>query len=403
MKNKHICLIADGRSPTTVRWIQMLEKLGFKISLISTYPMNDELNVDQTFILPIAFSNAGKSQNTSVNANLQKKLPFKKLLIQQFRPVVLQVRYHLGPSTISKFERIYKNIIADIKPDIVHALRIPYEGMLGKYTPKEIPFLVSIWGNDFTLHANANKKMAFQTREVMTRADGVLADTIRDINLSYFWGLNQEKPTLVVPGGGGISFEEIKDAKNENFFASSDEHKGPVIVNPRGIRSYAQTDVFFQALPMVLTRYPGAKVFCPTMEGKIEAIKWVNQLNLQKSVTLLPSLSQKMLWSLFHQSDISISLTSHDGTPNTLLEAMACGCLPIAGDIESLREWITPGVNGLLVELNKPQALADGIICVIQNSEFKQKAALINRIRIKEKAEINQVHQRILDFYLRFL
>ena len=403
MNNKHICLIADGRSPTTIRWIQMLEKWGFKISLVSTYPMNDDLNVDQTFILPVAFSNAGKSQNTSANANPQKKLPLKKQLIQQFRPLVMQVRYNLGPSTISKFERIYKNIIADIKPDIVHALRIPYEGMLGKYTPSEIPFLVSIWGNDFTLHANANKKMAVQTREVMTRADGVLADTIRDINLSLFWGLNQEKPTLVVPGGGGISFDEINVAKNEKFFAPSDQPKGPIIVNPRGIRSYAQTDVFFQALPMVLTRYPEAKIYCPAMEGKVEAIKWVNQLNLQKSVTLMPSISQKMLWSLFHQSDISISLTSHDGTPNTLLEAMACGCLPIAGDIESLREWITPGVNGLLVELNKPQALADGIISVIQNSEFKRKAALINSIRIKDKAEINQVHQRIFEFYQRFL
>ena len=403
MNNKHICLIADGRSPTTVRWIQMLEKWGFKISLVSTYPIIDELNVDQTFILPVAFSNAGESRVSSINASHQKKTSFRKQLIQQFRPLVMQIRYNLGPSTISKFGRIYQKIIADIKPDIVHALRIPYEGMLGKYTPAEIPFLVSIWGNDFTLHANANKQMAVQTREVMNRADGVLADTIRDINLSFFWGLNHGKPTLVVPGGGGISFEEIKNAKNENFFAASEMPNGPVIVNPRGIRSYAQTDVFFQALPMVLTRYPEVKIYCPAMEGKVEAIKWVNQLNLQKSVTLLPSIPQKKLWSLFHQTDISISLTSHDGTPNTLLEAMACGCLPIAGDIESLREWITPGVNGLLVELNKPQALADGIISVFQNPEFKQKAALTNSIRIKEKAEINQVHQRIIAFYQRFL
>jgi len=403
MNNKHICLIADGRSPTTVRWIQMLEKWGFKISLVSTYPMLDELDVDQTFILPVAFSNAGKSQNNPTITSPHKKLPFRKQLIQQFRPLVMQIRYNLGPSTISKFGRIYQKIIADIKPDIVHALRIPYEGMLGKYTPAEIPYLVSIWGNDFTLHANANKQMAFQTRDVMNRADGVLADTIRDINLSFFWGLNHGKPTLVVPGGGGISFEEIDASKKENFFENDDSHKGPVIVNPRGIRSYAQTDVFFQALPMLLTRYPEVKIYCPAMEGKIEAIKWVNQLNLQKSVTLLPSIPQKKLWSLFHQTDISISLTSHDGTPNTLLEAMACGCLPIAGDIESLREWITPGVNGLLVELNKPQALADGIMSVIQNPEFKQKAALTNSIRIKEKAEINQVHQRIIEFYQRFL
>jgi len=82
MNNKHICLIADGRSPTTVRWIQMLEKWGFKISLVSTYPMLDELDVDQTFILPVAFSNAGKSQNNPTITSPHKKLPFRKQLIQ---------------------------------------------------------------------------------------------------------------------------------------------------------------------------------------------------------------------------------------------------------------------------------------------------------------------------------
>jgi len=218
MNKKHICLIADGRSPTTIRWIQALDKWGFKISLISTYPIESDYNVDQTFILPVAFSNAGDRRNFSKNKNSTINFSLRKTLIQQFRPLVMQIRYNLGPSTLSKFGQIYQNIIADIKPDIVHSLRIPYEGMLGKFTPSEIPFLVSIWGNDFTLHANANKRMADQTREVMTRADGVIADTIRDINLSFFWGLNDNKPTLVVPGGGGISFEEIVEAKNEKFF-----------------------------------------------------------------------------------------------------------------------------------------------------------------------------------------
>ena len=36
--------------------------------------------------------------------------------------------------------------------------------------------------------------------------------------------------------------------------------------------------------------------------------------------------------------------------PEAILEAMALGCFPIAGDIESVREWITPGVNGILVD-----------------------------------------------------
>lgn len=41
---------------------------------------------------------------------------------------------------------------------------------------------------------------------------------------------------------------------------------------------------------------------------------------------------------LFRLADVTVSLSEDDGTPNTLLEAVACGCFPIAGDIESVRE-----------------------------------------------------------------
>jgi glycosyltransferase involved in cell wall biosynthesis len=36
---------------------------------------------------------------------------------------------------------------------------------------------------------------------------------------------------------------------------------------------------------------------------------------------------------------------------------MACGCYPVVGDIESLREWITPGVNGSLIDPGDVKAL----------------------------------------------
>ena len=43
---------------------------------------------------------------------------------------------------------------------------------------------------------------------------------------------------------------------------------------------------------------------------------------------------------------MTVSPSTHDGTPNTLLEGMACGSFPIVGDLESLREWIEPGLTG---------------------------------------------------------
>jgi glycosyltransferase involved in cell wall biosynthesis len=402
MKRKHVLLIADGRSPTTLRWIDSLRNQNYRVTLISTYPLTKNLEVEKIFTLPVAFSRAGKpEQSNSVKSEVQKK-NWKQKLIQNFRPVVLNIRYLLGPLTLPYYGRTLKKIIADVQPDLVHALRIPYEGMLAAYTPDHIPLLVSIWGNDFTLHAKANKKMANLTRSVMQRADGVIADTHRDIRLSRQWGLDREKPTLVVPGGGGIRFDEIRKSKDPLPLSFEISKNGPVIVNPRGIRAYAQTDIFFQAIPLVIKQFPEAKFYCPAMSGKKEAEYWVKKLNIENNVILLPVISQNELWHLFHHADITVSLTLHDGTPNTLLEAMACECLPIAGDIESLREWITPGINGFLVEPTKPQALAEAIIAGIENPEFRKKAAIENLKRIHLNADFINARQLTTEFYSRF-
>jgi glycosyltransferase involved in cell wall biosynthesis len=138
------------------------------------------------------------------------------------------------------------------------------------------------------------------------------------------------------------------------------------------------------------------------MRGQPEAIAWVERLGNRKNVVLLPYLAQDQLWDLFRRAQITISISEHDGTPNSLLEAMACGCFPIAGDIESLREWITPGLNGSLVNPTNPGALADAVIDALQKPELRARAAETNRGIITERAEIGLMRTRVKDFYQQF-
>jgi glycosyltransferase involved in cell wall biosynthesis len=401
----HILIIADGRSAITKRWIDMLHSLEYRVSLVSTYPLSSKPDVDQIFILPVAFSAAGDESNKSSRnyPDNQSRINWKKALIQHARPMVMKARYLLGPTTLPKYQNELLEIISEIKPNLVHALRIPYEGMLASITPQEIPLLVSIWGNDFTLHANANRKMKNLTKQVMHRADGVLADVYRDINLAHEWGFSENKPALVVPGAGGILFNEIEAAKkvvNPDLNLPPDI---PIIVNPRGIRAYAQTDVFFQSIPLVLEKLPNAIFLCPGMQGKPEAHQWVDRLRIKERVKLMPTIPQEFLWSIFHRSQISVSITTHDGTPNTLLETMACGCFPIVGDIESLREWIIPGVNGFFVSPHNPQELSEAIISAYENSKIRQKAKNFNKELILSRADADLVRDQLATFYLQFL
>ena len=76
-------------------------------------------------------------------------------------------------------------MIERIQPDIVHAMRIPFEGMIASTAMQAInkrnsyfcrpPLLISVWGNDFTLHANATPSMARYTRLALQAGNPDLA------------------------------------------------------------------------------------------------------------------------------------------------------------------------------------------------------------------------------------
>ena len=109
--------------------------------------------------------------------------------------------------------------------------------------------------------------------------------------------------------------------------------------------------------------------------------------------------SREQMAELFRRAQVLLSITTHDGTPNTLLEGLACGCFPIAGDIESLREWIKPGVNGLLVDPSNPHALAEAILQALDEPDLRLRAYKINLDLVRERAEYGRVMAQAEAFY----
>lgn len=384
-----ILLLADGRSPITRRWITMLKPLGFRVSLVSSYPCDPVPGVASFYILPLAFSQFGGSQAGGTSATGVKKL------VRRIRPVAQAVRHALGPWTLPLKVKKLQQIIEAEQPDILHVMRIPYEGMLAGCADLQIPLVISTWGNDFTLHAPSTPHMGALTRRALRNAAALLSDTRVDIERAVTWGFDPHKPSLVVPGNGGIDLPEMLEACRGVVRGESLQ-----VLNPRGLRSYVRSDTFFRSIPLVLKELPAAQFGCTSMQDQPEALAWVNSLGLQANVRLLPLLSQEEIWREFAHSQVSVSPSTHDGTPNTLLEAMALGCLPICGDLPSIREWITPGENGLLIDPADPQALADAILQAFRSPRLQQEAANNNLQLIREKADISSVRLLVKDFLL---
>ncbi len=387
----NLLIIADGRSPITRRWIRMLQPLNYTINLISTYPCQPVDGINETIIFPVAFANLSGSQ---AGGGAKKS---SRRMVSRYRGLAATLRHWLGPLTITRLEKDYLALLERLTPDIVHALRIPYEGMLASRTPPEIPLVISTWGNDFTYHAISNGVMGSATRRTLLRADGLMADTIRDLRIARTWSFNPAKPAISLPGNGGIDLEEMESI-TRGIGLAVPWH----VINPRGFRSGSvRNDTFFKSIPHILSLHPDVQFVCPWMAGQPEALRWVNRLRIFDNVSLLPMISQADLWREFARSLVSVSVSEHDGTPNSLLEAMAIGCLPVCGDIESIREWIGNGENGILVDPNDPYALAEAVQRGITDEEFRRVAAERNLAIIRERAEVSTVRQQVAEFYSR--
>jgi len=397
-----LLLVADGRSPITRNWVSMLNGLDMDIHLISTYACNPIGGAHLEAVIPVGFSGFSGNQASGAIRTRTGSIP---LAVSRFRPLLLKLRSYLTPILINHYQKQFLEIANHLKPDMIHALRIPFEGILASSAPGFMPLVVSVWGNDLTFHAHTSPFMGTWTRKTLSRADGLMADTRRDIEIADKWGKAGDMPALVVPGSGGLDLQEIRNIKSRGKKSLFQLPKNRLLViNSRGFRpGSVHQDTFFKSIPIVLEKVPDAFFVCTAMEGQPQAEKWVRDLGIRDNVLLLPTIGQEALWGLFARSQVYTSLSSHDGTPNSFLEAIASGCFPVAGDIASLREWLVPGENGLLVNPASPEEAADAQIKALLNEDMRSKAVGQNAWLIDERADREKIRTKVAVFYNRFI
>ena len=388
-----ILFVADGRSPIALNWMHYFAQSGHEVHLASTFSCQPQLDLTSFHLAPVAFSKL-KSEHKPTTGKPAAKPGIWGATAVRLRT---RVRQWLGPLTLNNAAARLREIIATVRPDLVHAMRIPYEGMLAALATPDQPLLISVWGNDFTLHAPATPLMRYYTRVALQHASGLHSDCRRDLELAYKWGFSQNKPAVVLPGAGGIQLNIFHPPNSGDAKAETD--RDLTVINPRGFRAYVHNREFFQAAAKVLASRPRVRFICPTMAGEPQVRRWIAELGIESQVDLLPNQSRSQMAVLFRRARVVVSPTSHDGTPNTLLEAMASGCFPVAGDIASLREWITPNVNGLLVNPHDPDALADAILTGLSDAELCQKAQAYNAGLIADRADYKVVMTEAERFY----
>jgi glycosyltransferase involved in cell wall biosynthesis len=142
-----------------------------------------------------------------------------------------------------------------------------------------------------------------------------------------------------------------------------------------------------------------------TSEG-IELIKKdISRLMLSDCVRILKPVPNEQMPGIYLAHDILIQASKIESWSNSVLEAMACGMVPITSDRGGLRELINPGINGLLFSYGNSHELCQKMESLINNPLLLQKIGLeaqrhVSRNYSLEKY-ISKIEKLLVNTYYR--
>jgi glycosyltransferase involved in cell wall biosynthesis len=100
-----------------------------------------------------------------------------------------------------------------------------------------------------------------------------------------------------------------------------------------------------------------------------------------------------------HRGLIGILPSRWEGMPNALLEAMASGLACVATRVSGSEDVIQPGVNGLLVESEDYQGMAQALITLLQSPKLAQKYGLAAHTLIEQSYTLEHILNMYIQIY----
>jgi glycosyltransferase involved in cell wall biosynthesis len=116
----------------------------------------------------------------------------------------------------------------------------------------------------------------------------------------------------------------------------------------------------------------------------------IAQRGLQHKIALPGAMGPRELLSQYRKASAlcmpcRLLPDDRDGIPNVLVEAMAAGTPVVATAVSGIPELVEDGVNGLLVDPEDPEALADALLRLRDDPDLTARLRAAARTTITER------------------
>ncbi|MFZ7096645.1 glycosyltransferase family 4 protein [Luteimonas dalianensis] len=226
-------------------------------------------------------------------------------------------------------------------------------------------------------------------RLALARADKVFFQNPDDRNLLRESGiLSAEKPTVVVNGSGVdvSAFEATSIPAGESVFLMIGR-----LLGDKGVREYAEAAARVRALhPEVRFGLVGWIDENPDAIAQSELDVWV----ADGTIEFLGKLDD--VRPAIEACTVYVLPSYREGTPRTVLEAMAMGRPIITTDAPGCRETVIDGDNGFLVPVQSVDALVEAMLKFIDDPGLAQRMGRRSRQIAEDKYDVHKVNAVML-------
>lgn len=311
---------------------------------------------------------------------------------------VRQYRLGFGKRGI-KWREIHLGLLLRmVKPDIVHVHWAHFAHPVTRVWKG--PLAITAWGSDIyreseqTPEIRQNLRVSLGIADIITCDSQDLAERIEQL-----------------AGGTRNTVEVIQwGVDTKTFFPAppsaswvAEIGAGPVIFSARNFTPLYNQDIVVDAFAKIQRVFPKAQLLMKYHNGDaayLEKIKsQIQDLGLSQAVKIFDSVPYEQMADFYRASAITLSIPHSDATPMALLEAMACGSVPVFSNLPSIREWIYDGKNGLLVHHNDANMLADRITHLLSQPEICAEFRKINLGIVETRASQSVNMQSMENIY----
>ena len=295
----------------------------------------------------------------------------------------------------------FQRLLAEIKPDLVHAGPIQSCGYLTALS-RFHPWLLTSWGSDLLFHAERSAECMKATQAALSGADAFFCDcdavrvrakqlaNLPDSRIVQFpWGVSKG---LFGPVGEMPPEPEYEREPGTHVFLST-----------RSWEPLYGIDTLLEAFRLAYRQDTSLRLLLLGNGSEAGTVRrFISVHGLNHVIRTHDSYPREEMPRWFRAADAYISCTQSDGTSVSLLEAMATGLPPVVSDIPSNREWIVEGHNGWLAAASSAEEFSDKLLRAARLTPPERRLFSERNQRIvEERADWDRNFPKLIKMYER--